>query len=116
MLTAGLGVHQAVRLACVLDDGGRSLEEGTIRGGRERVVERVGSLVDRVQVCFEASVDYGPPRHCYFGSADMRTEGDPPATGKRPPLEHLAQFFSTWDDVGFLAWRPRDEAVFDGSA
>lgn len=60
MLTVGLDVHQAVTVACVLDDGGRAVETVTIRGGWERVVDWVGSLGDHTQVCFEASAGYGP--------------------------------------------------------
>ena len=60
MLTVALDVHKAVTVACVLDDGGRSIETKTIRGGWEQVVSWVGDLGDRLQVCFEASARYGP--------------------------------------------------------
>ena len=60
MLTVGLDVHQAFTAACVLDDGGRVVRTESIRGGWRDVVEWVASLDRMVQVCFEASIGYGP--------------------------------------------------------
>ena len=60
MLTVGLDVHQAFTSACVLDESGRVVRTESIRGGWRDVVEWVASLDRTVQVCFEASIGYGP--------------------------------------------------------
>ncbi len=60
MLTVGLDVHQRMTVACVLDEHGKPLRTDTVRGGWEKVVEFVRDLKGQTQVCFEASVGYGP--------------------------------------------------------
>ena len=60
MLTVGPDVHQAATVACVLDEGRRTVETVTIRGGWERVVECVGGFRDHTHVRSEASVGYRP--------------------------------------------------------
>lgn len=60
MLTVGLDVHQALTVACVLDEHGKEIETRTIRGGWESTVAWLAGLRERAQVCFEASIGYGP--------------------------------------------------------
>lgn len=60
MLTIGLDVHQAFTAACVLDEGGRVIENRSIRGDWRKVVAWIAKLSERVRICFEASVGYGP--------------------------------------------------------
>lgn len=63
MLTVGLDNHAATSTVRVLDDGGRTIESRTLRGSPAVMVGHLRHLKDssgqEMQVCFEASCNYG---------------------------------------------------------
>ncbi len=63
MLTVGLDNHAATSTVRVLDDGGRTIESRTLRGSPAMMVRHLHALKESsgqpMQVCFEASCNYG---------------------------------------------------------
>lgn len=63
MLTVGLDNHAATSTVRVLDGGGRTIESRTLRGSPRVMVEHLRALQassgQSMQVCFEASCNYG---------------------------------------------------------
>ena len=62
MYYMGMDVHSKVTMICVLDEGGKAVQELKVRGDLGRLVATVAEMkkeLGRLKVCYEASCGYG---------------------------------------------------------
>lgn len=59
MWYVGLDVHWRLTNYCILDDGGKVVKEGVVRGHWGEVVSMLAKLEQPFEVCYEASCGYG---------------------------------------------------------